>query len=284
MHADRDRNDDYYAKKSKKPDPYYQQQQQQNPGSKTEKSRYDRSYDNRSTRQGSEPRVAGNNNFSNNQDSMKNTYVNSDRNRDTRSSEPGGGSHYEQRNKPPSGPQRISNAALQRLPMNIDTLPPRLKKKFLLEAGLSEELANGPIMDMMQQSYSNTLPGRGRNNYQHYHHQGYQQYNKYNNNQNQGYQQNDRSITPPPTKSVRPPPPQPQKPPPPSRYDWKNNDIQRRDDSSPSNSKTTDSNFDWSEEVLNSQSLPHDVNSTTGAPKYDDNNRHRNRNRRRNRR
>lgn len=302
MQKERDRNEDYYAKKTKKPDYYQQQQQQQNPGSKPEKARYERSYDNRQSRQGSEPRtVAGNNNNSSNnfsnQDSMKSNFVNSDRNRDTRSSEPG---HYEHRNKPPSGQPRISNSALQRLPPNIDSLPPRLKKKFLLEAGLPEDYADKPIMDITQQSYSNTLPsGRGGRNHrydqQNYHHQSYQNsyHSKPYSNQNQGYQQQDhehnyhhRSLTPPPLKPVRPQLQQQPKALPPSRYDWKSNDIQRRDETSPSNSKTTkeDSNFDWSEDVLNSQSLPHDVNTPVNVHnKYDDNNRHRHR-RRRNRR
>lgn len=296
MHTERDRNDDYYSKKPKKPDQYFQQQQQNTAGSKTEKARYERSYDNRQSRQGSEPRAASGNNFSNTQDAMKNNFGNSDRNRDTRSSEPGN-NHYEHRNKPPSGQPRISNAVLQRLPPNIDSLPPRLKKKYLLEAGLSEDYMDKPIMDNSQ-SYSNTLPaGRGRNNRydQQSFHQNYpNSYQlKYNNNHNQGYQHDHdsnnhhhRSLTPPLAKSSRqpqqqqhqPPPPKPQ----PSRYDWKTNDIQRRDEASPANNKT-DVNFDWSEDVLNSQSLPHDVNSPANAQhKYEDNNRHRRR--RRNRR
>lgn len=299
MRNERDRNDDYYAKKSKKPEHYYQeyqpskqqQQQQANPGSKSEKARYERSFENRQSRQGSEPRAAsGNNNF-NNQESMRSgNFVSSERNRDTRSSEPGAGNHYEHRNKPPSGQQRIGNSAFNRLPLNIDSLPPRLKKKYLLEAGLSEELADKPIME---QSYSNTLPsGRGRNN--RYDQQGYHYQNSYSkyNNQNQGYQHehdsnhHHRSLTPPPSKPNRPqqqqqqPQQQQQK-----RYDWKPNEIQRRDETSPANTKTTidDQNFDWSEDVLNSQSLPHEVNSSPNVQgKYDDSSRHRRR--RRNRR
>lgn len=295
MHKERDRNDDYYSKKSKKPEQYYQeyqQKQQQIPGNKSEKARYERSFDkfdNRQSRLGSEPRAAGNSNFSN-QDPMKNNFVNSDRNRDTRSSEPGGGNHYEHRNKPPSGQPRIGNS--QRLPPNIDILPPRLKKKYLLEAGLPEDYTFDKPMDITQQSYSNTLPtGRGRNN--RYDQQGYHQ--NYQNSyqpkyQNQYHQEHEskyhhRSLTPPLSKPARPQLQQPQKPPS-TRYDWKTNDIQRRDESSPSISKTTkdDSSFDWSEDVLNSQSLPHDVNSQSNVHnKYDDNNRHRHR-RRRNRR
>lgn len=305
MQKERDRNDDYYSKKTKKPDPYYQQQQQQqNPGSKSDKTRYERNYDNRQSRQGSEPRaVTGNNNNSSNnfsnQESIKGSFVNSDRNRDTRSSEPGASGHYDHRsNKPPSGQPRISNSALQRLPPNIDSLPPRLKKKYLLEAGLPEDYADKPIMEIAQQSYSNTLPGRGGRNHRYdqsnYHHQSYQNsYHPKYINKNHGYQQHDpehnyhhRSLTPPLSKSSRPQLQQQQKPPPPPRYDWKSNDIQRRDETSPSNSKTTkeESNFDWSEDVLNSQSLPHDVNTPVNVHnKYDDNNRHRHR-RRRNRR
>lgn len=307
MHADRDRNDDFYSKKSKKPDQYYHPSQHQQ---KSEKGRYDRQpYDNRQPpRQGSEPRAAGGGNSYSNQDSMKPSYANSDRNRDTRSSEPGG-NHYEQRNKPPSGQgPRINNSAFQRLPLNIDSLPPRLKRKYLIEAGLPESLADKPIMqEMTQQSYSNTLPsGRGRNNrydQQNYHHQNSYQnsyQSKYSNNNNsQGYQQaeqhenNYRSITPPPPKGARPQhkPHQETKPPPPSRTsDWKPNDIAKRE-SSPPNTKTSfnsDTNFDWCEDVMNSQSLPPEINSAPNFQQvqqknYDDNNRHRNR-RRRNRR
>lgn len=296
MHAERDRNDDYYAKKSKKPEQYYQDyqsKQQQNPGSKSDKARYDRPYDNRQSRQGSEPRAATGNNYTH-QESLKSNFANSDRSRDTRSSEPGGGgNHYEHRNKPPSGQPRIINSSFPRLPANLEHLPPRLKKKYLLEAGLSEDLVDKPFPEMTQQSYSNTLPsGRGRNHrydQQNYHQQNYQSsYQPKYNNQNQGYHDhesnhhNHRSLTPPPSKGSRqqPKPPQP-------RYDWKANDIQRRDDTSPANRKTTakdDSNFDWSEDVLNSQSLPHEVNSLPSVQgKYDENNRHRHR-RRRNRR
>ena len=310
MHSEKTRNDEYFSKKPKKPDQYHHHSQPQ----KSEKPRYEsRTYDNRQSRQGSEPRIAGNN--YNNQDSMKNSYTNMDRNRDTRSSEPGGGNHYEQRNKPPSGPTRISNSAFQRLPPNIDSLPPRLKRKYLLEAGLPENLADKPIMT--EQMYSNTLPtGRGRNNrydqqQQNYHQQNnYQQNNfqnnsKYNNNQNQnqgGYQRDPensyrhRSLTPPLAKGSRPQLQSYQNKPAPSRYsDWKPNDIQKHD-SSQTNSKTTttitpsttieDTNFDWSEDVMNSQSLPPEINSTSSnvqQNKYDDNNRQR-RNRRRNRR
>jgi hypothetical protein len=308
MHPEREKNDEYYSKKPKKPDPYYQEyqpkqqhQQQQSSGGKSEKARYERSYEHRHSIQGSEPRGSVNANFSN-QDPIKN-FSTSDRNRDrdTRSSEPGGHMNFEHRNKPPSGQQRISNAVFQRLPVNLDSLPPRLKKKCLQEAGLPEDLTQKQIMEMTQQSYSNTLPtGRGRNNrydQQNYHHQNYQ--SKYNNNnQNQGYHVDKessyhRSITPPPSKNSRS---QQQQKPSPSRYDWKTNDVQRRDESSPTNktritpvAKTMlttndDPYFDWTEEVLNSQSLPPEVNLLSNLHnKPDDNNRHRHR-RRRNRR
>lgn len=301
MHSERDRNDDYYSKRSKKPDPFYheyQQKQQQGTGNKSDKARYDRSYDNRQSRQGSEPRAGGANNNYSNQDSTKNNYVNSDRNRDTRSSEPGGGNHYEHRNKPPSGQQRISNSALQRLPLNIDNLPPRLRKKVLLEAGLPEDF-DLEVAQQQQQSYSNTMPtGRGRNQYDQrsYHHQSYQNSyqpkynnNNNNNNQNQGYQNDHqhRSLTPPPTKGSRPQLQHQQQQPKQasSRFDWKPNDIPRHDETSPTHKNAAeDSNFDWSEDVLNSQSLPHEVNSSPNVHnKYDDNNRHKHR-RRRNRR
>lgn len=279
MHSERDRNDDYYGKKGKKPDPGYYQEYQPNKQQQQQKSdkRYDRSYDNRPSRQGSEPRGAGN--FSN-QDQMKSGYVNADRNRDTRSSEPGG-NHY----KPPSGP-RISNSAFQRLPLNIDSLPPRLKKKYLLEAGLSEDLVDKPISEMAQQSYSNTLPtGRGgrNNNRYDYHQQG----NYQNSYRNQNSYHNDfehRSLTPPLSKASRlqqhQQPPPPQKPPTPQRYDWKVNDAPRYEDTSPG--KKEDPNFDWSEDVLNSQSLPHDVNTAANVQqKYSEGgHRHKHRSRR----
>lgn len=293
MHTDRDRNDDYYSKKPKKPDQtYYQehQKQQQNPGSKSEKARYERPYDNRQSRLGSEPR-AGNNNFSNQDPKL--SYANAERSRDTRSSEPGSGpgSHYEHRNKPPSGPIRLNNAAFQtRIHHNIDHLPPRLKKKYLLEQGLPEDYVEKP----MEQSYSNTLPtGRGRNNrydQQGYHHQNYQ--NTYQPKYSQGSKMNHepnyhhRSLTPPTTQNIRPQlQSQQQQKPPPQRYDWKPNDIQRLDDSSPSKPFQEDTDFNWSEEVMNSQSLPHEVNSAPNVHnKYEDNNTRHRRNRRRNRR
>lgn len=292
MPTDRDKNEDYYSKKPKKPDQqYYQEyQKQQAPGSKSEK-RYERSYDNRQSRQGSEPR-AGNINFSNQDPKM--SYANSERNRDTRSSEPGsGGGHYEHRNKPPSGQSRINHAAFQRIPHNLDSLPPRLKKKYLLEAGLPEDYTEKPIME---QSYSNTLPtGRGRNNrydQQGYHHQNYQ--NSYQPKYSQASKQthhepnyHHRSLTPPPaTPTGRPQLQHQHKHPPPPRYEFKSNDIQRLDDSSPSKKEVfqEDTDFDWSEDVMNSQSLPHEVNSTTNVHnnKFEDNSRHRRR--RRNRR
>lgn len=304
MHSERDRNDDYYSKKQKKPDPYYseyQPKQQHTSGNKSEKGRYERSYDNRQSRQGSEPRGAGNASYST-QDPNKNNFSPSNRDRDTRSSEPGG-HHFEHRNKPPSGQPRNNNSTFQRLPINLDSLPPRLKKKYLQDAGLPEDLTQKQIMEMTQQSYSNTLPiGRGRNNrydQQNYHHQNYQ--SKYNNNnQNQGYHNDQetnfhRSITPPLSKGSRAPSQQQPKPAS-SRYEWKANDNQRHEESTLS-SKTTnppvtrplltsndDPYFDWTEDVLNSQSLPPEVNSSSNVQsKSEDNNRHRQR-RRRNRR
>lgn len=290
MHNERDRTDersDYYSKKPKKPDQqYYQeyQKQQQNPGSnKAEsKARYDRPYDNRPSRQGSEPR-AGNNNFSNHDSKM--SYATSDRGRDTRSSEP-----YEHRNKPPSGQSRINNVAFTRIHPNLEHLPPRLKKKYLADAGLPEDYVEKPIME----SYSNTLPsGRGRNN--RYDQQSYQ--SKYNNQNSYQSKYNNqapkssshepnyhyRSLTPPPSKNTRPPLQQQPKVVSP-RYEWKSNDVQKPDDSSPSKTFKEEMDFDWSEDVMNSQSLPHDVNSAPNVHnnKFEDSTRHRRR--RRNRR
>lgn len=239
-----DRNDDYYGKKSKKPDPGYYQQQQKPSSDK----RYDRNFN----RQGSEPRAG----TYSNQDGMKSGYNNNERNRDTRSSEPGG-NHY----KPPTGQARI-NSALQRLPPNIDSLPPRLKKKVLLDAGLSEDLVDKPVMEMVQQSYSNTLPsGRGGRNNNRYDYHTYQ--NSYRNQQNYHNDYEHRSLTPPLSKASRlqQHQQQPQKPPPPllqPRYEWK---PERREEEP----KQEDGSFDWSEEVLNSQSLPHDVNVSSGG-------------------
>lgn len=254
IYSERERNDDrndYGSKKSRKPEQYFNSSQQQH---KSER------YDNRSSRLGSEPRAAAN--FTN-QEPIKNSYGNSDRSRDTRSSEP-----YAQMPKPPipSGQHRINNAAFSRLPANIDILPPRLKKKYLLEAGLPENYGDKPIMDVNQS-------GRGRNNRfdQHSFHQ--QKYNnsyqpKYNN-QNQSYQ---RPVSPPPVKSVHQDRPklQQSQPPPqmkPARYDW-----------------NEDSNFDWNDDV-NSQSLPPEINASKSEShaKLEENNRNKHR-RRRNRR
>jgi hypothetical protein len=260
-----DRNDDYYGKKGKKPDSGFYQQKSSDGG-----KRYDRNFN---TRQGSEPR--GQANFG--QDSMKGGGYN-DRSRDTRSSEPGG-NHY----KPPSGQPRISNAALQRLPLNIDSLPPRLKKKVLLDAGLSEDLVDKPIMEMMQQqqSYSNTLPtGRGRNNNNRYDY--HNNYSTYRNQQNYHNDYEHRSLTPPLSKASRlqqhqqQPQKPPQQPQTPRQFEWKN---ERREEET----KKDDGNFDWSEDVLNSQSLPHDVNVSGGQQKYEEGG-HRRHRRRRNRR
>lgn len=299
MHSDRDRNDDYYDKKSKKPEQKYytptsqqqqqQQQQQQNPGSKhdSSKQRYERCFDNsnRETRQASEPR--SNSGYSNHEKNVNLSMITNDHGgRDTRSVEPGGMNPYDHRNKPPSGQPRIPNSALQRLPPNIDSLPPRLKKKFLAEAGLPEEYADQNIMEMTQKSYSNTLPNRGRNNHrydqpnQNYHQPNYTNHyqSKYNQNFSYPYDHdmNHRSLTPPPPKGRS------QQKPPPARYDRKpSNEFQMTESTSPI--KKDDEPFSWSEEVMNSQSLPHEVNSTNAHNKaYEDNNR--NRRRRRNRR
>lgn len=194
-------------------------------GSSTSKMRYEKSYEtrNRETRQTSEPRVAATN-FLNNHESSKNNFINTDRNRDmtrdTRSVEPAGASHYD-RNKPPSGQQRISNSLINRLPAKVDQLAPRFKKKLLLEIGLPLELLDKNISEITNQqqfssSWSNTLPagGRGRNNHrydnsqpQKYHVQQNQYSNhhyqtKYNQNYHD-YDNNYRSLTPPPSVRIQ---------------------------------------------------------------------------------
>ena len=194
-------------------------------GSSTSKMRYEKSYETRSreTRQTSEPRVAATN-FPNNHESSKNNFINTDRNRDmtrdTRSVEPVGASNYD-RNKPPSGQQRISNSLINRLPAKVDQLAPRFKKKLLMEIGLPLELLDKNISELTNQqqfssSWSNTLPagGRGRNNHrydnsqpQKYHMQQNQYPNhhyqtKYNQNYHD-YDNNYRSLTPPPSVRIQ---------------------------------------------------------------------------------
>lgn len=298
MKSDRDHNDDYYTKKSKNYSDYpmtkYQQQNHGNKSSSDNKSRYDRggggSYQ---QRQGSETRSS--------QDIEMNR-----NHRDNRSQEPS--SHY----KPPIGQTQQSSsnsvrslnpqiqAALARLPPNIDSLPPRLKKKQLLDAGLPEEFLDKKISDLFPQSYSNNALSIGRNNRNNrYDHQQQNfSYNKYGGNQQQNFDgnHNQRSITPPPTKSSssrsnatppKPLPTQSSSSSTSSRYE----PIQRRDETLSNNKSVQNSseqefssNFDWSEDVMNTQSLPFEVNAnhTNHSGKFDDNNRARQR--RRNRR
>lgn len=296
MYSERDRNDDYYSKKSKKPEQnYYQakQQQQQVQGSKADSSSSKR-YD--SQRQASEPRLMSNSgNFSyNNQDS--------DRNRGNDQQKGGMNQQsYEHRNKPPTGP-RINNAGFKNFPLNIDALPPRLKRKYLKECGLPEELADKPIAEIAQQSsgYSATLPYGNRNRFDQHRQQNFQNNNyqsKYNNNQNQtNYHYNNsnnnnnsinnsernhhrsRSITPPSRHH------QQQKQHYTPKNEWKspNEKSQQHEEMRTKTDKDGQSSFDWSEDVMASHSLPPDVNSSRDH-KYDDNNHHRHR-RRRNRR
>lgn len=298
MYSERDRNDDYYNKKTKKPEQNYyqaknQQQQQQQQGNKSDSSSSSKRYDSRQ----SEPRVMSNNsNYSYNHDSDKNSY---DRSRG--SDQKGGSQSYEHRNKPPTGP-RINSANFKNLPMNIDSLPPRLKRKFLKECGLPEELADQPIMEIAQQSagHSSTLPYRNRYDQPH-RHQNFQNNNyqsKYSNNNNQNYHYNNdrgnshhrsRSITPPRQQQQQQQQPQQQQSQQKQHYtpksEWKSpNEKQQHDDLRHRMDKDGQSSFDWCEDVMMASSLPPEVNSSTSRDqKYDDNNRHRNR-RRRNRR
>lgn len=298
MYSERDRNDDYYNKKSKKPEQNYyhgkQQQQSSAQGGKADSKRYE-------SRQTSEPRLMSNNGNNNNNNYNSSNQQDLDRNRAPKVS------------LPPTGQQRINNAAFRNLPMNIDSLPPRLKRKYLKDAGLPEDLAdNGkPIMDQ-QASFS--LPfgnqgGRGynqqnqpQNRYDQYHQQQNFQ-SKYNNNQNHHNYHGDRPTSHHRSRSItptRPPLTHQQKH---QRNEWKvssnnnnnnNNAQQISQQSAPQQpieefkNVKAGASFDWSEDVLNSQSLPHDINSPSkgderGHNKFDDNHRHRNR-RRRNRR
>jgi len=304
MYSDRDRNDDYYNKKSKKPEQNYyqakqqqQQQQQQIQGSKSDSSkRYE-------TRQASEPRIMSNNNsnFSYNQDPDKNNY---DRNRGNDQKGGMNQQNYEHRNKPPSIP-RINNAGFKNLPLNIDTLPPRLKRKFLKDCGLPEELADKPLFELAQQSsgYSSTLPFGNRNRYDQQHRPQNFQNNNYQskyNNQNSNYHYNndrgnERNNSHHRSRSITPPRQQPQKQHYTPKNEWKSPNekpqqqhqqhLQQHEDVMRKTDKEGQSSFDWSEDVMaNSLSLPPDVNSASSRDqKYDDNNRHRHR-RRRNRR
>lgn len=219
-------------------------------------------------------------------DSVNNLLI-SDRNRETRSSEPGGNNHYENRNKPPSGQPRLCGS-LQRLPPNIDSLPPRLKKKYLLEAGLPEDYKFDNI-DTAQLSYSNTVPRSKSVRYdqQGYNHHSYQFSYQPKYQQNKGYQSNNhRSLTPPTTKSTRPQSQNEQIPSFISFNEWKTtNYIHTHDETGKFTDGTTndDVNFDWSEDVLNSQSFPQNIDSQSNVHiNYNDYNQHRRR--RRNRR
>jgi hypothetical protein len=290
MKLDRDHNDDFYNKKANKNySDYPMTKYQQNHGNKSSssssdnKSRYDRGGGGGGSnsfhqRQGSETRS--------NQDLEMNR-----NHRDNRSQEPSS-NHY----KPPIG-QNSSNslrnynpAALSRLPPNIDNLPPRLKKKYLLDAGLPEDLIDKKIADLIPQSYSNNaLPmGRNNRNNRYDHQQNFSSYNKYGNQQNFDGNHNQRPITPPPSKSARsnatPPKPPPTQSSSSSTSSTRYEPIQRRDEiiKGVHNSNDTSGNFDWSEDVMNSQSLPFEVNANHNSGKFDDNNRARQR--RRNRR
>jgi hypothetical protein len=260
---------------------------QQNHGNKSSsdnKSRYDRGIGgggsvNFNQRQGSETRS--------NQDLEMNR-----NHRDNRSQEPTF-NHY----KPPIG-QNNSNslrafnlnpAALSRLPLNIDNLPPRLKKKQLLDAGLPEDLMDKKIADLIPQSYSNNaLPiGRNNRNNRYDHQQSFPSYSKYGNQQNFDGNQNYRSITPPPSKLARsnatPSKPQLAQSSSSSTSSSRYEPIQRRDDNIKSVHNSDDiGNFDWSEDVMSPQSLPFEVNANHNGGKFDDNSR--GRQRRRNRR
>lgn len=286
--SERERSDDYYLKKGKNYSDYsmtkYQQQTHGNKSAADNKTRYDRGgvgggggY--QPSRQGSETR-------SNHDSEMNRNHRDINRSQDPSSS------HF----KPPiaqAALQRPYNfASLQRLPLNIDNLPPRLKKKHLHENGLPEELADKNISELLQ-SYSNhnTMSmGRNNRNNRFDHQQNFSSnYHKYGNQQqNFDGNHNQRSITPPPSKIVSsrqtatPPNKFPTQSSSSSRYDT----IQRREEtSSLSITKSVQDDgsgsFDWSEDVMNSQSLPYEVNANHPS-KYDDNNRPRNR--RRNRR
>ncbi|KAG5684203.1 hypothetical protein PVAND_013442 [Polypedilum vanderplanki] len=286
MYSERDRGgDDYYGRKPKKPEQnfYHQQKQQQQQHSDSSSSkRFE-------TRPPSEPRILSNNinnnNFAPNQ-------IDADR---SRGDQRGG-------NKPPSVPRINANAAAFRnLPMNIDTLPPRLKRKCLKDAGLPEELAEKSLSEFVQQSSpyptSNTLPYRNRYDQRYEQQQQYHQQNnnnyqsKYNQNQtyhHHHHNNNERGNSHHRSRSITPPPPrqqvQHQKHTP--KNEWKSPNDKQHDDLMRNKVDSKDgSSFDWSEDVLqNSQSLPYDVNqSQLSGHKYEDNNRHRHRNRRRNR-
>lgn len=283
MYSERDE----YYKKSKKPDQnfYHSKQQQQQQSSSTK--RYE-------ARQISESRTG---NYSSNNHQQDRT---------------------PKMTLPPTG-QRINTAAFKNLPMNIDSLPPRLKRKYLKDAGLPEELADKPIMEIQQQ-FAYSLPyvnhqGGGSGGTSHNRYNQQQRYDQYhqnsnfqskynNNNQNHHHHtyhsQNERNTSHHRSRSITPtrPPLSTQSHQKHSmiRNDWKstNNQQQQKQQqqlvevTSPKCEQET-SSFDWSEDVLNnSNSLPHDVNTSTSIKlddrshnsKFDDQN-HRQRNRRR---
>lgn len=274
MKPDRERADDYYQKKGKSYSDYSMTKYQQNHTNKSTSDNKMRYRDDRgggyqqSARPGSETRPTGPDSSS---------------------------SHF----KPPIGQASSSSAAaprppynfaaLQRLPLNIDNLPPRLKKKHILDLGLPEELATMSIAEVMQQ-YSNSSFAMGRNNrnnrFEHQNFSSNYHNNKYDNQRaNFDGNHNQRSITPPPSKSMSRQSATPPKPPTQQQQRYEGA-VQRRDDASQSITKSVQDDggsgsFDWSEDVMNSQSLPYEVNANHPA-KYDDS--HRPRHRRRNRR
>lgn len=289
MKPDRERNDDYYPGKKGRNYSEYSSMTKYQPshGNKSAIDNKATRYERGNVGGGYQPVRQGSETRSNLDSEMNRNH------RDNRSQDPSS-SHF----KPPIGQavpqQRLSYnfAALQRLPLNIDQLPPRLKKKHILENGLPEELVEKNITELLQFYPNNTMSmGRNNRNNRFDHQQNFSSgyHNKYGNQQqNFDGNHNQRAITPPQSKVVTsrqtatPPNKHPTQSSSSSRYDT----VQRRDETtSLSITKSVQDDgsgsFDWSEDVMNSQSLPYEVNANHPS-KYDDSNRPRNR--RRNRR
>lgn len=112
---------------------------------------YGRSFNNRNARQASEPRnsIDGgiynnthNNNYHNNSNNIHNEYVDQRKQRDTKSAEL---NYSQSRNNPQLQSQTVNRRTNQmsekekfRLSLKLETLPPRLQKKFLKDYGLTE--------------------------------------------------------------------------------------------------------------------------------------------------
>lgn len=117
----------------------------QNRNQRFNNSRNNQYSDSRDIRQASEPRGPSNH--------PQNNYTGmNDRQRDCRSVEP---NFNPREKKPPTGRRNSTASDLGiRLPQNIESLPPRLQKKCLLESGLPEDYLITQMKQMEESSFS----------------------------------------------------------------------------------------------------------------------------------